>query len=232
VNSKVDLVIEFQVEQEVAPVIGDKIAGAKIPLIAIDIPHPHATYFGVDNYRVGIEAGEALAAHASAHWDGKVDWVIGLDLPEAGQLVQSRITGAFEGIRSEHPELPVEMFVRIDARGMRDRSRKMVSDFLQRHPKDKHILIAAATDSSALGAVDAVREHKRERHVAIVGQDGIAEARAEMRKDKSPLIGSVSHETATYGPSLIHLGLALLRGQTVPPYNYVAHKLVTPETLA
>jgi len=53
-------VIEFQVEQEVAPMIGDKIAGAGIPLIAIDIPHPHATYFGVDNYRVGIEAGEAL----------------------------------------------------------------------------------------------------------------------------------------------------------------------------
>ena len=41
--------------------IADKIAAAKIPLIAIDIPHPHATYFGVDNYRVGLEAGELLA---------------------------------------------------------------------------------------------------------------------------------------------------------------------------
>ena len=59
---------------------------------------------------------------------------------------------------------------------MRDRSKKLVSDFLQRHPKDKHILIAAATDSSGLGAVDAVREQKRDRHVAIVGQDCIAEA--------------------------------------------------------
>jgi ribose transport system substrate-binding protein len=231
VNSKVDLVIEFQVEQEVAPVIGDKIAGAKIPLIAIDIPHPHATYFGVDNYRVGIEAGEALAAHAQAHWDGKVDWVIGLDLPEAGQLVQSRITGAFEGVRSGHPELPVEVFVRIDGRGMRDRSKKLIADFLQRHPKEKHILIAAATDSSALGAVDAVREQKREKHVAIVGQDCIAEAIQEMRRDKSPMIGSVSHETGSYGPSLIHLGLSLLRGQTVPPYNYVAHRMVARESL-
>jgi ribose transport system substrate-binding protein len=231
IDSKVDLVIEFQVEHEVAPVIGDKIAGAKIPLIAVDIPHPHATYFGVDNYRVGIEAGEALGAHASAHWGGKVDWVIGLDLPEAGQLVQSRITGAFEAIRSGHPELPVELFVRIDGRGMRDRSKKLVSDFLQRHTKEKHILIAAATDSSALGAVDAVREKKREKHVAIVGQDCIADAIAEMRKDKSPLIGSVSHETSSYGPSLIHLGLSLLRGQTVPPYNYVTHRMVTRESL-
>jgi ribose transport system substrate-binding protein len=231
ISSKVDLVIEFQVEHEVAPVIGDKIAGAKIPLIAVDIPHPHATYFGVDNYRVGVEAGEALAAHASTHWGGKVDWVIGLDLPEAGQLVQSRITGAFEGVRSVHPDLPVELFVRIDGRGMRDRSRKLVSEFLQRHPKEKHILIAAATDSSALGAVDAVREQRRDKHVAIVGQDCIADAIAEMRRDKSPLIGSVSHEASSYGPSLIHLGLSLLRGQTVPPYNYVNHRMVTRESL-
>jgi ribose transport system substrate-binding protein len=231
VSSKVDLVIEFQVEQEVAPMIGDRIAGANIPLIAIDIPHPHATYFGVDNYRVGIEAGQLLAAHATANWGGKIDWVLGLDLPEAGQLVQSRITGAFEAVRSGHPELPVEVFVRIDGRGMRDRSKKLVSDFLQRHPKDKRILIAAATDSSGLGAVDAVREQKRERHVAIVGQDCIAEAVQEMRRDRSPMIGSVSHETSSYGPSLIHLGLSLLRGQTVPPYNYVVHRMVTRESL-
>jgi ribose transport system substrate-binding protein len=231
IKNKVDLIIEFQVEQEVAPVIGDKIAGAGIPLIAIDIPHPHATYFGVDNYRLGLEAGEELVKHAISHWAGKVDWVIGLDLAEAGQLVQSRITGAFEGVRKVRPELPVEVFVRIDGRGLRDKSKRLISDFLDRHPKDKHILIAAATDSSALGAVDAVREHKREKHVAIVGQDCIAEAMVEMQKGKSPLIGSVSHETNSYGPSLIHLGLSLLRGQMVPPYNYVTHKMVTRASL-
>ena len=118
-----------------------------------------------------------------------------------------------------------------DGRGMRDRSKKLISDFLLRHPKDRHILIAAANDSSALGAVDAVREQKRERSVAIVGQDCIADAVTEMRRERSPLIGSVSHQTNSYGPSLIHLGLSLLKGQTVPPYNYVAHRMVTRESL-
>jgi ribose transport system substrate-binding protein len=122
-------------------------------------------------------------------------------------------------------------FVRIDGRGMRDRSRKLISDFLDRHPRKRHILIAAATDTSALGALDAVRERKREKHVAIVGQDCIAEAMQEMGKAASPLIGSVSHEASSYGPNLIHLGLSILRGQTVASYNYVAHKMVTPETL-
>jgi ribose transport system substrate-binding protein len=232
VKNRVDLVIEFQIEQEAAPVIADKIAAAKIPMIAIDIPHPHATYFGVDNYRVGLEAGDVLAAHALKNWEGKVDWALGLDLPEAGLLVQSRITGAFEGIRAGVPDLPVECFVRMDGRGMRDRSRKLVSDFLERHPRDRHILIAAATDTSALGALDAVRDRKREKNVAIVGQDCIAEAMDEMRQPASPLIGSVSHEAGSYGPNLINLGLSILRGQTVPPYNYVEHKMVTPQSMA
>jgi ribose transport system substrate-binding protein len=227
VASKVDLVIEFQVEQEVAPVIADRIATANIPMIAVDIPHPHATFFGVDNYRVGFEAGEHLAAYAMSTWKGQISWVVGLDLMEAGPLVQSRITGAFEGVRKAYPELALEKFVRMDGRGLRETSFKVVNDFLKRHRLEKHILIAAATDSSALGAVEAVRKQKRERWVAIVGQDCIAEAMQEMRKSKSPLIGTVSHETSTYGPNLIQLGLSLLRGQTVAPYNYVTHRVVS-----
>ena len=227
VRMRVDLVIEFQVEQEVAPVVGDCIAAANIPLIAIDIPHPHATFFGVDNYRVGREAGELLAAHARERWAGKVDWILGLDLPEAGQLVQSRVTGAFDGVRKALPELPEESFVRLNGRGKRDRSRKTISDFLERHSKEKHILIAAATDSSALGALDAARQAKREAHVAIVGQDCIEEVATEIAKPQSAIIGSVSHEAHLYGANLIQLGLSVIHGQTIPPYNYVPHRMVT-----
>ncbi len=226
VKSRVDLVIEFQVDQTVAPVVADCIAEAKIPLIAIDIPHPHATYFGVDNYRVGIEAGELLASHAIERWQSKVDWVIGLDLQEAGPLVQSRITGAFEGIRKTIPGLLEETFVRMDGQGKRERSRKAVHAFLQRHSKEKRILIAAATDSSALGGLDAVRELRRESHVAIVGQDCIKEAAEEIARRNSSLIGSVSHEAQLYGASVIQLALSVYNGQTVAPYNYVAHRMV------
>jgi ribose transport system substrate-binding protein len=157
--------------------------------------------------------------------------VIGLDIEEAGPLVQSRITGAFEGVRSVLPDLPIEAFVRMDARGLRDRGYKLMTDFLRRHPKDRGLLIAAATDTSALGALQAVREAKREKHVAIVGQDCIPEALEEMTKASSPFIGSVSHEVNTYGARLIHLGLAMIKGDRIPPYNYVNHKLFTTNTI-
>ncbi|HEX4022371.1 MAG TPA: substrate-binding domain-containing protein [Acidobacteriaceae bacterium] len=231
VRNRVDLVIEFQIDRKVAPIIADKIAVAGIPLIAVDIPHPHATYFGVDNFRVGMEAGKFLADYAVSNWGGKVDWVLGLDIVDAGPLVQSRTTGMFEGIRTRMPDLPVESLVRMDGRGIREKSLRMTADFLKRHPNDRHILIAAATDTSALGALEAVRSLKREKHVAIVGQDCIPEAIEEMQRPRSPWIASVSHEAENYGPMLIQLGLSILHGQTVAPYNYVEHKLVTAETV-
>ena len=226
IRGGVDLIFEFNVAHEVAPIIGDRVAAAGIPLIAIDIPHPNAIFFGVDNYRVGVDAGELLAAHANEHWEGKVSWVLGLDLPAAGTLVQGRVSGAFEAIRSAIPDLPVECFVRMDGRGQTESSRKIVAEFLDRHPKERHILIAAATDSSALGAAIATRDKRRTRHVAIVGQECIAEAVAEMKQKDTSLIGTVSYEPGAYGPRLMHLALDLLKGQPVPPYNYVTHRVV------
>jgi ribose transport system substrate-binding protein len=217
IREGVDLVIEFQIDQRVAPAIADKINAAGIPLIAVDIPHPHATFFGVDNYRVGLEAGEWLARYPKSVWGGNVNWVLGLDIEEAGPLVQSRVSGAFAGIRSKLPALRDEWFVVLDGQGKRDKSYELALDFLKQHPRDRGILIAAATDTSALGALQAVRELKRERHVAIAGQDCIQEALDEMRKPGTPFIASVSHQAASYGPRLIQLGLALLNGQTLPP---------------
>lgn len=227
VSQGVDLVIEFQIDQRTAPAIADRIHGAGIPLVAVDIPHPHATFFGVDNYRVGLEAGMCLGRYAQSRWNGKASWMVGLDIAEAGPLVHSRITGAFDGARSKVPGLREQNCVLLNGGGLRGRSQRLTREFLGRHPRDRGILVAAATDTSALGALQAVRETRREKDVAIVGQDCIPEALEEMNVPDSPLIGSVSHEAASYGPQLVRLGLAILNGQTVPPYNFVKHRLVT-----
>jgi len=103
---------------------------------------------------------------------------------------------------------------------------------LQRHSKDRGIVIAAADDTSVLGALRAVKQLKREKHVAIVGQDCIPDAVDEMKVPGTPLVASVSREVHTYGPRLMQLGLALVRGQHVAPYHYVNHKLVTAKGLS
>ena len=231
VAKRVDLAIEFQTEEAVAPRVAHIFKRADIPMVAIDVPHPNATYFGVDNFEVGFEAGSLLAQHALRKWKSKVDWVLGVGFAEAGSFVQNRITGAFDGIRDRLKEIPADRFIEIEGRGMRQPSQLATADFLRDRHKGEHILVAAATDSSALGVLDAARQAGQEADFAIVGQDCIPEVLDEMRSGTSAIIGSISHEVETYGPRLIQLGIALLRGYTVPPYNYVRHKTVTPETL-
>lgn len=231
VARRVDLVLEFQVEEAAAPRVAHIFKKADIPLVAIDVPHPNATYFGVDNFEVGYEAASVLAQYAQRQWKGKVDRVVGVGFIEAGSFVQNRITGAFDGIRERFKDLGPDQFLRIEGRGMREASHKAMTELLRGCRRGELTLVAAATDSSALGVLDAVREAGLEAHFAIVGQDCIPEVMEEMRRGTSAIIGSISHEPETYGPRLIQLGIAILRGYTVPPYNYVHHKAVTPETL-
>jgi ribose transport system substrate-binding protein len=232
VRQRVDLALEFQVEEHVAPHVAHIFKKAEIPLVAIDVPHPNATYFGVDNFEVGYEAGVVLAQYAIAKWKSRADYVLGIGFSEAGSFVQSRIAGAFEGIRERLDQIPSDHFLRLEGRGMRQPSFVAVSDFLRSHRKGQRILVAASTDSSALGVLDAARQSGREQDFAIAGQDCIPEVLDEMRTNSSAIIGSVSHGAETYGPRLIQLGIALLRGHIVPPYNYVRHHVVTPESLA
>lgn len=229
IRERMDLVIECQIDQSVAPIIGDKFAAAGIPLIAVEIPHPHSIFFGIDNYRSGFSAGEFLAKYAKKKWQGEVQWVVGLDIQDAGSLVQGSITGDFEAIREVLPQIPPASFVRMDARGLKERAEKLTTEFLRKHSKSRGILIAAADDTSALGALKAVRHMKREGQVAIAGQDAIPEALEEINTAHSAFIATVSHEVHTYGPRLIQLALAMVRGQHVAPYHHVTHQVVAPD---
>src|SRR6516164_6933583 len=98
IREQVDLVIEFQTDEGIAPAIASKYLEANIPFIAIDIPHPGATYFGANNYRAGLLAGNCLGRWAKRHWNGEVDEVLLIELHRAGPLPKARMRGIVNGI--------------------------------------------------------------------------------------------------------------------------------------
>src|SRR5438874_8879209 len=99
VREKVDLVIEFQTDEQVAPIVAAKYREAGIPLIAIEIPHPGATYFGANNYEAGLIGGRHLGRWAKRHWNGEVDEVLLVELTRAGSLPRARIRGVLAGLK-------------------------------------------------------------------------------------------------------------------------------------
>jgi len=230
IREGVDLVIEFQTDEAVAPAIAARYLEADIPMIAIDIPHPGATYFGANNYEAGLLAGRHLGRWARERWAGQVDEVLLLELVRAGSLPRARMRGVQAGIREVLPEAEGCPMVALDGDGQFKTSLERVRRHL-RESKARHVLVGAANDPSALGAVRAFQEAGRASTCAVVGQNAEPDARAELREPGTPLIGSVGYFPDKYGEGLIRLALEILARRPVPPAVFVRHQLITPDNV-
>lgn len=227
IRERLDLIIEFQTDELVAPAIASKYLEANIPFIAIDIPHPGATYFGANNYKAGLIAGHYLGRWAKKEWDGEADEVLLIELHRAGSLPKARIRGILAGI-TEVMRMPERTrSIPIDGDGQFQATLERVRKHL-RETKAKRILVGAANDPSALGALRAFEEAGRAKDCAIVGQNGEPEARAELRSPQTRMIASVAYFPEKYGDGLIRLALDILAGKAVPPAVFTSHQLITP----
>ena len=228
IREHVDLVIEFQTNDSVAAAIAAKYREAHIPLIAIDIPHPQATYFGANNFEAGLMAGHYLARYAQ-RWSGRVDEVLLLEIGRAGSLPAARMKGVLAGIREADPAAAWPV-VSLDADGQFKTALQRVRQHL-RGSKARRILVAAANDPSALGAARAFQEAGRTATCAIVGQNAEPDARAELRQSNTPLIASVGYFPERYGDGLIRLALDILGRRAVPPAVFTRHQIITRDNV-
>jgi len=117
IREEVELVIEFQADEAVAPAIARKYLEADIPMIAIDIPHPGATYFGANNYEAGLIGGRHLGRWAIAHWQGEADEILMIEVSRAGSVPQARIRGMLAGIHEVLRRNAASRIVHLDGDG-------------------------------------------------------------------------------------------------------------------
>lgn len=224
---KVHLVMEFQTSANIAPVISAKFTELNIPMIAIEIPHPNATYYGGNNSQAGLMSGRHLARWAETQWNNKVDEVILIELPKAGNFPNARLTGSILGIQETFPNLDVSQISILKSTGQLESTYEKVRRHLNASRAD-HVLVSAINDPCAIGALRAFEESGRAEHCAVVGHNGSSEAIAEMRCKGTRLIGSVGYFPERYGEGVIDLAKAALAHKFVPPTVFVKHQMITP----
>jgi ribose transport system substrate-binding protein len=230
IREGVDLVIEFQTDEDVAATIAGRYCEVNLPFIAIDMPHPGGTYFGANNYHAGLIAGRFLGQWARTRWFGQVDELLLLALGRAGSLVQSRMTGVLTGFKEALRTAENCPVTTIDGDGQFGTSLERVRKHLHRSTAGS-VLVAAANDASALGAARAFEEAGRAGRCAIVGQNGEPDARAELRRPRTPLVASVGYFPELYGEALIKLSFDLLAKRQTPPAVFIRHHLITAENV-
>ena len=230
VREKVDLVIEFQTDEHVAAIVASKYREANIPLIAIEVPHPGATYFGANNYEAGLIGGRYLGKWAKQHWQGRVDEIILMALARAGSLPKMRLTGMLVGLKEIIPSLEETKVTFLEGDGVFSQSLEVVRRHLRTN-RSRRLLVGAINDPSAIGALRAFQEAGRAESCAIMGQNASPEGRAELRRPGTRLVGSVAYFPEKYGPAILGVALDILHHRPVPPAVFAKHELVTPENV-
>ena len=230
IKEEVHLVMEFQTDTSIAALISAKLTEKRVPLIAIEIPHPNAIYFGANNPQAGLIAGRYLGRWAETNWKGRVDEVLLLGLPMAGALPGSRLMGALLGLREVLPSVDDSQVRTLSGNGQFGASYDVVKQYL-RKSRHEHILVSTINDPSALGALEAFKEAGRQKHCAVIGQNASSEAVLEMGRCGTRLIGSVGYFPERYGEQLIALALQILEHKQVPPAIFVKHHLITPHNV-
>ncbi|MCP4168213.1 MAG: substrate-binding domain-containing protein [Chloroflexi bacterium] len=231
VANEVDLMIEFQIDAQAGNIIMDKFNWAGIPVIAVDIPLPGATFYGADNYRAGYLAGEALGCWIRDHWEGRLDILLKLEMPEVGPVTSARLLGQQVGLESTLGFLASNQLLSLECPGVLDAAAETVANIIPSLPKDARIGVIGINDEAVLGALTAFDRADRLGQVVAVGQNADRLGQAALRRPNYPFIGSTRFGPEHYGEELLILATKILKGEAVPPAVYNQHVFITRENV-
>lgn len=164
IREQVDLVLEFQTYERVASTIASKFLAANTPVIAIEVPHPGATFYGADNYKAGLLGGRALGRWARDNWNGQFDQIVLVELPIAGSLLELRLAGFVDGLRQELPHILQLPLARLNGRGSFEQVLDVMRKYLRRRGS-RRTLVGTVNDICALAALRAFEEEIGRAHV-------------------------------------------------------------------
>lgn len=232
ITQGVDGIIHFQTDEAFGNVIMARARNAGIPVMAIDIPMPGAVFFGADNYNAGYMAGEALGSYVNENWDGSVDAMLVLELPQSGPIPAARMQGMIEGFQGTvSTKLDDSQIIRLDSKNTQEEAFKVVGDSLAGLPNAKKIVAVTINDGTALGTIAAAEAAGRGDQILVVGQGADPSGQEEMIKENSRYLGATGYFPERYGFKLLPAMIDILECRPVAPSIYVDHVFITKDNL-
>jgi len=219
-DADVDVAIVFHIDERNNDKVVKPLRDKSIPIMCIDIPISFTVYFGLDNRRVGEEAGIVLANWINENWDGQIDKTLVVAEYRLLELFQQRFLRAVDMLGEHVKEFKKSDVLFLDNGGTPEITSERVAAVLDRWQDHHHIAVVCMNDDVAIGTLDAIYKRGRVADTALLSHDGTHVAIAEFEKEKSPLIVSTKLYPEVYGDRLIELAIRIADGEKVPMWNY------------
>jgi ribose transport system substrate-binding protein len=220
IRAGAQLVIDFQTGYDVAHLVAEKYLEAGIPMIAVDTPHPGATFVGVNNYVAGRDGGRWMGEWVKRGWGG-VDMVVhgsaGL-----GAVTASRIRGAIAGLKEKLGAGSRFAVQELETSSSMESNFHAVQRWLGKSKKGRTIVLMA-TDPGVIGSLTALEEAGSRMEAAVFGFGGNHETRMSLRAPATKLAGCVGFRPEVYGERLVKTAIRILENRPTPPAIFVEH---------
>jgi ribose transport system substrate-binding protein len=223
IAAKVDLIVLNAADSKgIAPAV-KKARAAGIQVVAVDVAAEGGV--GATVMSDNLQAGRLAATRLVEQLGGKGKVVIINGPPVSA--VRDRVAGA-EAVFQAHPGIKVVSRDQ-NAGGNRMGGMNVMSDLLTAHADIAGVF--AINDPTALGAVLALRQARRE-GVVVVGVDGAPDAEKALRDAKGGLAATAAQDPFSMAAKAVEVGVALLRGEKPPSEMIlVPVTLVTRDTI-
>jgi len=228
--------LQWHIDAEAIGPIGDKLVEKGIIYIPMDVfkgdaaetsPTFYVSAWGYGNMKQG---GEYLGKYIKDNWDGKLDLVIQLEQPRAGEIVASRFVGYRAGLESVLGKLPDEIFVSVDGQGTMQPSVEATAPVLTAHPDAKYILLLGSNDDDAMGAVRAAEAAGRTEFTKAWGQPGLSSGLDALKAKHPVFMGSSWIDIEKYVWP-VSLAIDYLEGRPVQQWNWETSEAVTADNV-
>jgi ribose transport system substrate-binding protein len=236
IRRKVDLYIQYCDDLVANEEIAQRLAAARIPILAVNFPVGNAPLYSADNREAGLLAGDALGRFALTTWPGRLlaAAILGA-VKDPAKAVQARIAGISEGLRRQLPDV---VPVQLDSGGNFLEAQAQLRRFFAKE-SGAQALIATLDDATALAAKLAAETAGRVPDTVIVSQGCDPSVHGGVSSNKvihpnnrnSVVLGSVAYFFDRYGSEILPVALKMLHGEQVPPRSYTGHVLVTAKNV-
>ena len=233
-SKRPNVFIEFQLDAKANAIISQKFRAANIPMLAIDIPVPGATFMGVDNWKVATMAGQAAADLIQKRWGGwdSVDLVVMLTLPICGEICLLRAEGFAQALADRYGKDVEKKIHREDAGdGNVPDAQKASMLVLPKYPNAKKIVVTGIDEQAISGFQAAAQILKRwNKDDYIIISQGVDELGQQLIRDNIE-DGSIAYFPEKYGEYLVPAAVAQYLGLKIPSHIYVDNVYINKDNL-
>lgn len=219
IQAGVDYYLNFNQDESINAAIADKLEKAGIPMISIQTKARDGIdpEYHIDNYKFGTLCGELLLKESEKRWPGENPILFIAGHPESGVNFIQRAEGCKDSVLEALPE--TEVF-EISTEGDPEVTRQRTADFLTAHPEGK-IMMWCHIDQNTMGMLAAVKAAGRIEDVIITSCGANPVAFEELKKEDSPILGTVAQFSERFGWDLLPMVIEHLNDGTKPPLETV-----------